>query len=67
MYGNEKVTSQMDKIVIKNPMLFWIVNAVPTKSEGHALADMAENWGESATTAKPHTNKINNFKINIDN
>jgi len=43
IYGNANVTHQMDKIVIKNPMLFWIVNAVPTKCGGHALADIAEN------------------------
>src|SRR5947209_14072872 len=45
----------MANTVIRNPTLFWTARAEPTASGGLAIADMAENCGESATTKKPHT------------
>ena len=36
-------------------MAFWKASALPTISGGQALADIAEKWGESATTLAPHT------------
>lgn len=49
-------TTPIATIVMANPMLFWIARALPTRVGGQARADNAENWGESATTATPHTN-----------
>lgn len=37
------------------PMAFWSVNALPTIAGGQALAERAENCGESITASRLHT------------
>ena len=37
------------------PSEFWMASALPTICGGQALADIAENCGESATTLIPHS------------
>src|SRR5579859_4679361 len=45
----------MDAIVMANPTEFCSANTAPTRFDGAAAADKAENCGESATTAAPQT------------
>ena len=44
-------------IVMPNPIQVEIVSAVPVWAGGAVRATMAENCGESPTTAKPHKSR----------
>jgi hypothetical protein len=54
------VASVIDTMVMPKPMLFCSASALPTSRGGQAAADSAENCGESATTATPHTTSSTN-------
>ncbi len=51
-------------IVIAKPIDVTMVKAVPLFCTGAACATSVENWGESAMTALPHTNKKTKRIIN---
>ena len=51
--STRRVASAIEPMVIAKPSEFWIASALPTICGGQALADIAENCGESATTDIP--------------
>src|SRR5215468_8186382 len=52
------VARAIDAMVMANPTEVWMAKTAPTWWGGAACADKAENCGESATTAAPHTRKM---------
>src|SRR5215831_16684482 len=52
------VARAIEAMVMANPTEFWMAKTAPTWWGGAAWADNAEDCGESATTAAPHTRKM---------
>ena len=52
--GNDTPSNWIEPIVIAKPMQLTIVRAVSLFVAGAWVATREENWGESATTVRPH-------------